>query len=764
MPIPAVITGAVIGGSYWMDIEKQVQGTALYMLKRQLLKLREKWGDVSDDNRKGLIDSFVSLRTNLSNLYATKKYTLARFFHNSHIDPSTFKQADGRLTRFGGLPIRLHDQLFMPVKAKLRKPPVAIPELAGANPDTRQLIDLLFKYQGQYSEHMRRSGGTQTNIDWGKLVKKLEVKDRRHASYILACFNRIDELEEYKAPHARPRILEQLMKMCRALTDYDENFLITFAQVAELAQADCSNNARQMFRNLWDAVVGEMAARGEGGLDAPAALLNLAHQEFRKESLHRAIKDVVGASVKAGVEVEHYFAVEVVLKESLGLQDSITGMAYQATASKSVTPENLASIEEQARVRIKDRDALIDFLMQYSPLTRLIKNAPEYGYATLMKQGNEMINELERAYYAAEERALPDSGDPEPGAAVAFAEAAEAYQNAKKNVEAKVLKTCIARLLEQHADVTRIDAPMPLRSNVLAGLSGAEKEAVPTLDEFGAVGVNDFSEELLKRFNFPFMKEDTAAIPAGLDPELFSEFQRGINTIARDFGQNPPERIHETGISQIFSTEPKANASTVPHTAMSALGMQHVEPEQTSNRSPITRDDLYRLNYQLVNNRGGGDCGPLALGAESEDDIRQIRMHIAQGIEQRPETDAQRNYNAHLVASALSQTPETAYLTEILMFGRHSVPNSVYAQLVRIPGIYIGEDELTVYSQFGDNPPNIVMVDSDGTLARFQNGVREAITYDQESKEQVLSAALASADIALYKTPNHWQRIVPAKA
>jgi hypothetical protein len=81
-----------------------------------------------------------------------------------------------------------------------------------------------------------------------------------------------------------------------------------------------------------------------------------------------------------------------------------------------------------------------------------------------------------------------------------------------------------------------------------------------------------------------------------------------------------------------------------------------------------------------------------------------------------------------------------------------------------IPGIYIGEDELTVFSQFGDNPQNIVMVDSDGTLASFRNGVREAIDYDQDSKKQVLADALASADIALYKTPNHWQRIVSSRA
>jgi hypothetical protein len=466
------------------------------------------------------------------------------------------------------------------------------------------------------------------------------------------------------------------------MTDYDPIFLATFARVAELAQANCSNNARQMFRNLWDTVVGEMAARGEGGLGAPAALLNLAHQEFRKEALHRAIKNVLGASIGAGVEVENYLAMEIVLKESLGLQDTITGMAYQTTAYKSVTPENLDSIENMARERIENREKLIDFLMQYSPLTSRIKNLPEYGYATRMDQENEndMIKKLEQAYSDAEERALPASGAPEPGAHTAFAAAAEALQGAKKDAEAKVLRQCIEQLLAQHADVTCIDAPAPLRSTSLAGLSGVEGTPAPILN-IDLQDSNDFRTDWDEWFNSHSMEEDTAAIPVGLDPELFSAFLRGISSIARDFDQNLPERIDETGINQISSSKSEANASTAPYTATSALDMQHVKPEQTSNRSLISPEDLSVLNYRLVNNRGGGDCMPRALGAESEPEIREIRMNIAQGIQQRPDTDAQRTYNAHLVASALSQTPETAYLTEILTYGRHSVPNRVYAQL-----------------------------------------------------------------------------------
>lgn len=746
--IPPGVAALLISVGTWMGIEKQVRGTALYMLKRQLFKLREQWGDVGQAERTNLINSFASLRAQLPMLYATKKYTLARFFRNSNIDPGTFQQSNGRLNRFGTFPLRLHDRIVAPIGARLLGPPTVIPALARSTLQMRQLIAVLTRYEAQFAQESYANGRPPASIDWNKLVERLKDKDGKRAAYILACFNRIRELPEYKDPYSRPVILEQLMKMCQALIKFDDKFVDTFADVAWNAQGNCENNARQMFRQLWTAVVSEMAMRGEDGLNDPAALLRLAHQEFRKESLHLASVEVLRNSVSPGLEVENYIAVEIMLKQSLGILDAISGMAYQRYVSDSLTEEKLNSIEEIARKRIANDDLFSDFLMKYSPLTENIKRKSEYGYTKLMAAEKERIKKLEVAFSDAEEGALPESGEPEEGAVKAFVAAGEALKTAQEEAETKVLKECIRNLLAQHADVTRIDAPAQM-----------EEEVVPMLPEIEVDSDLSLSAAMFKLFNSLNLDSGRVATPAGLDAELFSKFRDEIAKIHPRFQDNNLSGpVHETGIGDSSGSVRGPRASTVPQTAISTtVQAQYVAPEPTAVRSPILLNDLYALGYRLSDNPGGGDCMLYALGASDEAAIRQMRLDIASIIEQRDETDAQRNYNAHLVTSALSQTPETANLAVEMMGGRHSVPNRVYAQMVRIPKIYIGEDELSAFSQLREN---IVLVDSDGTIARFRNGTREAIPYEDASKNEVLARAIAGADIALYKTPHHWQRIV----
>ncbi|MDB5772631.1 MAG: hypothetical protein JWM42_3005, partial [Burkholderia sp.] len=82
-----------------------------------------------------------------------------------------------------------------------------------------------------------------------------------------------------------------------------------------------------------------------------------------------------------------------------------------------------------------------------------------------------------------------------------------------------------------------------------------------------------------------------------------------------------------------------------------------------------------------------------------------------------------RNRNAHHVVAALTQTPgETQDRAAGLTYGRHAIPNSVYAKLVAIPGIYAGDDELSLYSSLPiHQDKTFVVVDQDGTLLAWQS-------------------------------------------
>lgn len=138
-----------------------------------------------------------------------------------------------------------------------------------------------------------------------------------------------------------------------------------------------------------------------------------------------------------------------------------------------------------------------------------------------------------------------------------------------------------------------------------------------------------------------------------------------------------------------------------------------------------------------------------------------FRKRIATAISEREDTTPrQRAYNAQMVAGAVLQT---GLSEDVPNFRQPEIPNNVYAARVRNPGIYAGEDELLAFTQLPERKGRtVVMIDSDGMIARFRDGTREAVSYIRENFNEVIGGVLAEADIALYKTPNHWQRIQPA--
>lgn len=124
-PMAGVPLVALAGGMAVVNtkiIRKQPQGTALYMLKDQLAKLRKDWGNVTPDNRQKLIEAFKNLQDGYDKLLGTKTSTLQRFFNDSFIDPSKFdvEPEQGREWRK-----QLHHQFIAPVASRLKSVPAS---------------------------------------------------------------------------------------------------------------------------------------------------------------------------------------------------------------------------------------------------------------------------------------------------------------------------------------------------------------------------------------------------------------------------------------------------------------------------------------------------------------------------------------------------------------------------------------------------------------------------------------------------------------
>ena len=87
--LPIIVAGITVANM--KSIQKQPQGTALYMLKDQLTELRKNWSDVTPANQEQLTEAFKNLQSSYDKLLGTKTSTLKRFFNDPFIDPSKFE-------------------------------------------------------------------------------------------------------------------------------------------------------------------------------------------------------------------------------------------------------------------------------------------------------------------------------------------------------------------------------------------------------------------------------------------------------------------------------------------------------------------------------------------------------------------------------------------------------------------------------------------------------------------------------------------------
>lgn len=161
--------------------------------------------------------------------------------------------------------------------------------------------------------------------------------------------------------------------------------------------------------------------------------------------------------------------------------------------------------------------------------------------------------------------------------------------------------------------------------------------------------------------------------------------------------------------------------------------------------------------FNLLENDGGGDCLFYALAGKnlSPKQLLKMRAKIARQRRHLPEG----NNNAHSVVMALYQSgvvDEEDLRT--MMEGRHNIPNNVVEAMQRIPGIYAGDDELQQWCM--KEGKSVLVVDMNGILTVFTAEGSQRIEYEPDEQTTTLLEQMEVADICLFKTPNHWRKIL----
>jgi hypothetical protein len=156
-------------------------------------------------------------------------------------------------------------------------------------------------------------------------------------------------------------------------------------------------------------------------------------------------------------------------------------------------------------------------------------------------------------------------------------------------------------------------------------------------------------------------------------------------------------------------------------------------------------------------NPGGGDCLFHALAGKdlSPEEILQLRQLVAEQRGGMPENEVMNSLN---IAAALTQTG----LGHELITGRHRVPNSVYALMQAVPGMYAGEDELIQWCKVRNKKVSVIDANAplaNGALAVFSALGRVVVPVVEETMLATVRQTVGATHLAVYKTPGHWERI-----
>lgn len=430
--IPLAATAILVGGAYYAGEHKQPQGTALVLLKHQLAKLRKDWKNVEPALRTDVANAFKELEKSTSELEGTKPSTLRGFFNDPFIDPSAFKLDPNPLAE---LRRQFDHHIVTPIMSRCK--PVAtttrnVQGYATATGSQRALVDLLASYHNE----AKRAGVPDAHIPENFLTSFLD-KIGHHtaddgASMVHAAFVRLREMPEYLHQGSnRTRLLSQVVEMTKRLATCDEAFLESFIATCSLADQDCHNNARQIFKALNEAVISDKALKGEEGLDDYGNLIALARSFFHEQELKAATREVIptqkskkqlqaeglnGEALQRAqkqnarfppliIEAEVGNAVEIALGGQIGIKDPIRGMGFTDVTSKYVTPEKVRTIQNLVENRIRNKKAFVDYLMAWPPLVDRLTSKPELKESIDKELENvsERYSRAEDAYFTARE-------------------------------------------------------------------------------------------------------------------------------------------------------------------------------------------------------------------------------------------------------------------------------------------------------------------------------------------------------------------------
>lgn len=481
--IPPVATALLLGGAIYLDVRKQPQGTALHMLKAQLAALRKDWSKLSPDNQRQLTDAFKNLQASYTEFLGTKTSTLRQFFNDSFIDPANFPVTPNPVSE---LRKRVRHSIITPLTSRLTplvNTTVSHPGCETATAEQKNLVDLLIRYHNE----AKRAGVPDTEFPTGFLNNFIETtrapEFENAAALVHRAFSRVKEMAEYRNQNSKARLLRKIVEITNRLAVGDETFVRDFASTCRLAEADCHNNVRQIFKALTYSVIADKALKGEEGLDDEGKLLALGRGFFHEQELKAATREVIthkrvvipaedkqsspppaGSEVEAdnaragkvvweriisaGIEVEVGNAVEIALGRKFGIPEPIQGMGYTDTVTPHVTPQKLLSVQQNIEKRISDKQAFVDFLMNWTPLTKKITESADFK-----KEVDEKISEEYDKFDLAQDTYFDIKEKREPTAeeAAAFEAAGVAYQIAERETATHVLRAAIERLVDSHA-------------------------------------------------------------------------------------------------------------------------------------------------------------------------------------------------------------------------------------------------------------------------------------------------------------------------
>uniref|UniRef100_UPI001C2F76A9 RHS repeat-associated core domain-containing protein n=1 Tax=Burkholderia sp. GbtcB21 TaxID=2824766 RepID=UPI001C2F76A9 len=265
--------------------------------------------------------------------------------------------------------------------------------------------------------------------------------------------------------------------------------------------------------------------------------------------------------------------------------------------------------------------------------------------------------------------------------------------------------------------------------------------------------------------------------------KIFSEVKSLITSNSGGAAQNNAAQPQQAMLRQITKASLKEDligmlkAVTVAHAKelekMRDKTQIGLAESPAASRTEAVRETYVaprRSSFIIKPNIGGGDCLLHALYDKdlAEREVIHLRGELASApVEILPSVISGTEVAAALSQSGLFGRSENEWSLpgelETLVGEKHYLPRSVYAGMIKVPGVYLGEYEIQVYSAI--NEKIVYIVTEEGWLREISgDGRREVLRLSKENFDTfygVIEHILASPEknVVLFKSSNHWERI-----